>query len=344
MDYKDFIKYIRAGSLENFYLFKGEEKYLIDNTLGIVKGIIPEDFRDFNLYIPDVDEFSVDAMMDFINRAPLFHDRKLLIIRDLKTAKDNSKSELYDKILEVIPKLTDTTLIGVDRENALDNRFKLVKYAKDQGVLVEFKRADNKEFERWVLKKISDSGKEISRENLRLLVDTTGYTKYRSTVDLYTVDNELMKVLNYDEGKEVSKEAIRETVTGYVDDNIFKLLEDIFSGNKRAIVSFREMESGSEPIFKIWHMVLRWGRLLFEIRTLKEAFHADDEIRKRLFLSPYEFKRLVPISSRHTANEWREVFKRLEKIDYMNKSSVLDLKGKIEELIGFMIEKKEVMR
>lgn len=342
MDYKDFIKYLKAGSLGNFYLFKGEEKYLIDNTIQIAKGIIPEDSRDFNLYMPDVDEFSTDGMLEFINRVPLFHDRKLLIIKDLKSAKDSSKTDLYDKLLEVLPSLTDTTIIAVDRENSLDKRFKLVKYAKDQGVLVEFNRADNKEFERWLLKKISDSGKEISRDNLRILIETTGYTKYRSTVDLYSVDNELMKLLNYDEGKEITREGVTETLSGYVDDNVFRLLEEVFSSNKLAITSFREMESGSEPIPKIWYMILRWGRLLFEIRTLKEAFQSDDEIRKRLSLSPYEYKRLVAISSRHTGDGWREIFKRLERIDYLNKSSALDLKGKIEEFIGFMVDKKEV--
>lgn len=337
MDYKQLIKQIQLGQINNFYLFKGEEPYLIDNTLKQFIDRIPESGRDFNLRILDAEDTAFSVLESVLETVPMFSDRKLVIIRDLMEYTEQSKEDVLKRLIEIIPSVPkDTILIAVDRRNKLDKRSKLYKYAKSNSLLIDFPRADEKELERWLLRKINDAGKTIDNTTLKTFARMSGYHDYGSTVQLYDLDNELKKLLEFS-GKEISESDLRAILSGNFDENIFKLLNEAFGGNREMFLTLHELEQANVPIQRTWYMVLRQLRLLFEISLLQSAQYADANIRERLKISPYEFKRLTETVRRKSTNEWKEYFRRAEHIDFLQKSSLLNLRYELELFLSTLL-------
>lgn len=337
MDYKQLIKQIRLGQINRFYLFKGEEPYLMDNTIKQFIDLIPESGRDFNLRIMDAEDISIAKLESVLETVPLFSDRKLIILRDAVECNETSKDDFLKELTELISAIpSDTTLIAVDRRNKLDKRSKLYKRAKEDASLIEFPRADERELERWLLRKITEAGKKILPKTLGILARRTGYHDYESTVQLYDIDNELKKLLEFS-GEEITETDIHAVLSSNFDENIFKLLNEAFSGKKEMFLTLQELELANVPIQRTWHMVLRQARLLLEISLLRSANTVDTAIREQVKLSPYEFKRLNETVRRKSAAEWKTLFRRAERIDFLQKSSALNLRYELECFLSALL-------
>lgn len=333
MNYKQFLKYFNLGQIGHFYLFTGEEKYLIDNTLKVVKNLISEDLRDFNMLILDSEETALETINSFVETIPMMSDRKLLIIPDIVGVSGKKSSDFYAALLEIIPTLKDTTIIAVDPNGEMDKRIKFYKELKKEDLIVEFPRADEKEFERWVAKKLVDSGKTIGKNDLSLLIDLTGYNNYKSEVGLYDVENEINKIVNYVDGEEITGEAFGKVMSGVYDDNVFKFLEQVFSAKKTAYYALKELRNSNVSIHKVWYMVLRWARILYQTSVYYEKQYDKESIRSKLKISSYEFRNIYDISLKRSSEAWKEIFSEAERTDYLSKTKTFNMDVGLEAFI-----------
>lgn len=337
MDYKQLIKQIRLEQINRFYLFKGEEPYLMDHTLKQFIDLIPENGRDFNLRVIDAEDASIANLESILETVPMFSDKKLVILRDVVECNEASKEDFFKGLAEIIPSIpSDTVLIAVDRRNKLDKRSKLYKQAKSDASLIDFPRADEKELERWLLRKITEAGKNIRPKTLTALSRMSGYHDYESTVQLYELDNELKKLLEFS-GEEITEDDLHAVLSSNFDENIFKFLNEAFSGKKEMFLTLQELELANVPIQRTWHMVLRQARLLLEISLLRSADYSDTSIREQLKISPYELKRLSETVRKKSTREWKELFRRAERIDFLQKSGTLHLRYELECFLSSLL-------
>ena len=71
---------LQAGKIAPVYLLHGEEGYFIDELVKEFERLVPEDSRDFNLYVLYAPETGVDTPMDICRRYPIMSDLSLIHI------------------------------------------------------------------------------------------------------------------------------------------------------------------------------------------------------------------------------------------------------------------------
>lgn len=327
MDYRELLK-LKPNEWQAYYLFTGEEAYLINETKRYLINFIDEGFRDFN-YQSFEDE-SVNEIKLFLEKAPMMSDKKLAVINNYSQWAKKNKTDI-DHLIEILPTIPqDTTLIINADTKDIDKRTKFYKFFKNNNTIVEFKRPNEREFKAWVKKKIFERGRTIDEKTLMKFIELTGYLKYQSEVSLYYVENEVDKLCQMAD-KMIDEEIIDRCMNRTPDDNIFRFLDSFFIGDQKAILYYHELINASVPKERIFYMMLRESRLIYELSLLLIAMPEKEAISK-LKLSSFEGRKLSQLSRRRKVEEWEVLFKKLEEIDYSQKTQVYDLNRMIELL------------
>lgn len=329
MNYKEFLK-LPTEQWKSCYLFIGSEYYLIDQTLKQCRKIADET-SDFNCQVFELQ--SVSEMKAFFERPPLFSDKKISVLSDIvQWQKKLGKAET-DKLVEILPKIPDDNcFFMVDRENSIDKRTKLYKYFSSKESVVDFPRANERELKAWVKKKFSERGKKIHDTSLELFIEKSGYLNYQSKVSLFFLETEIEKISSASE-IEIQEEIIKTAMRENPEENIFKFLDDMFSGNPAGLKKYSELKLLGNADEKIFYMILRQARLLFEISYLREEL-SFLEVQKKLKLSNFEGKKLFELSKKKKTEEWFELFSKLEEYDFLHKTQSHNISLSIELLIS----------
>jgi len=216
--YRNFTDSLSAGQIGSFYIFHGEERYLLERSLaGLRRQICPEGLDSFNYKRFDGRAFSVDELDDAINTLPAFADRTLIEIHDFDMFKSEEKqrlgkmlSELPDYvclvfIFDVVPYKPD----GRQKDNS-----ELVKCAD----VVEFMVQDQDKLAKWIKRHFANSGKKISASDAEYLAFITGGS-------MSLLHGEIEKTATYSKGDIVTRVDIDTVVTPVLDTAAYKLTD-----------------------------------------------------------------------------------------------------------------------
>ena len=141
----------------------------------------------------------------------------------------------------------------------------------------EFKKLTNTELTSWIKKEASILGAEVS-------VQTSAELASILDNDLWRIQSELVKLVNYKEGMklmdggklEIKKEDIEEMSKGVFDDNIFALTDAIGSKNKPlALKLFEEqMQNGTSFDYLLTMIIWQFKRMLQVRQALDLGFNS----------------------------------------------------------------------
>ena len=137
-------KELKQGKLNSIYLFYGEEKYLLENTVKKIKKLFGELVLGIN-YI-QINETNINNLISDIETPAFGFDKKLIVIKNAgllkKERKANSKgnNELQKKIAEYIEKninIINSTTVLIFIEDDV-SKCELQKIIEKNGVVCNF--------------------------------------------------------------------------------------------------------------------------------------------------------------------------------------------------------------
>ncbi|NLK45025.1 MAG: DNA polymerase III subunit delta [Tissierellia bacterium] len=336
MNYKELLKDIKDGKLLTVYLFTGTENYLIDKTLDLLKEkYIDKSFETLNYVVLDGKDVYFDDILNACETLPFMSEKKLVIIKDINEVMDNKETDFDTKLGDYLSKLDNyLSLIIIDKSNSLKKTTSTYKTAKKLGGLVEFNKLRGKDLNTWVERKFKEYNKDISYGNISYFIQSSTYSDYNSQKTLYDLENEILKVINYSQKKEVSKEDIDLVLSRTLDTNIFNLLTYI---NRRdsesALKTFNEMYISNEPVQRILAMIIRQVRLMLSYKLYRERGDTEGSIQKKLQIKDYELKRISKESSSFSTESLQQALEHILKLDIKQKTSSQDEKLALEMLI-----------
>ena len=82
------------SSLSPVYLLHGEEGYYIDELVKAFEELVPEEERDFNLYILYAPESGVETVMDICHRYPMMAERQVVIVKEAQAIRADQLNKL----------------------------------------------------------------------------------------------------------------------------------------------------------------------------------------------------------------------------------------------------------
>ena len=258
---------IKTGQLKNVYLLYGQERYLIRQYRDKLKKAMvdPEDTMNFTCY--EGDDVRVKEIIDLAETMPFFAERRVILIEDGKLFKSGQ-----DELAEYLEQLPEATcLIFVEEE--VNKKSKLFAAITKKGTAVEFSTQTDEILMRWIGRRISQEGKNITREAYQLFISKTG-------TDMENIEKELEKLICYCMDKEVIEPKDVEAITTeQISNKIFEMVDSIASHKqKQALDLYYDLLTLKEPPMRILYMITRHFRALLTVKVMSNQGFSKKDI------------------------------------------------------------------
>ncbi len=211
-----------AGEPGKLYLFWGEEDYLREHYVGLLKAaLVDSGMEAFNYRRLEGPSLTPAALQEAVDAMPVFAQRTFCEVRDLDLAKcSEAMKKQVETILADLPDYCCLLFVYTNPAFQPDMRAKLYTRIKKEGLAVEFTGQDQAALVKWVQRRFGAMGHSISRENAVYLLFLCG--------DLMRgLIQEIEKIGAYSKAKEVTRADIDAVATPVVDAVVFQLTDAV---------------------------------------------------------------------------------------------------------------------
>lgn len=317
----DIHKNLKQNKISPLYLLYGKETFLIDETLQkMLKILLAEEERDFNLSIFDMDEVPVDAALDDAETLPFIGEKRVVIIKNpifMTGHKDKTKQEHDLKRLESYLEnpSPDTVLIFQAPYEKLDERKKIVKLLKNKGELFEAVAVNERSADQWIETKSIELGVSITQDGKELLIQLIG-------TELSLLAKELDKMAVYvDHGGVIDRHVVTLLVSRSLEQNIFELVEKTVKRQRaEALRIYYDLLRQKEEPIKILALLASQFRMIYQVKLLSMKGYSQQQIASTLKVHPYRIKLAAGQAQGFTAEELVKIVDGLAEIDYRMKT------------------------
>ena len=314
---KRVLQHIKEQKYQNLYLFYGKEKYLAAQTRDKLKEALIPSGDTMNYSYFEGKKTDLPEILELIQTMPFFNDYRLLVLDQTELGKKSN-----DDFLSALKEIPETTILLII-EDEVDKRSKIYKYINKEGCAVSFETPKEKDVILWVAQMLKKEQKKMTQKDIQLFLYKTGQ-------DMFTIKNELEKLIAYTKGREViGSEDLEALTTAQTTNQIFVMLEAIAKKQRDTVLKlYYDLIELKESPFGILALLVRQCNQLLQTQSLLEAGKSQGEMAKELKVPPFVVGKL---------KQQVRLFKREELYAMIKKCAVTDegiKTGKITDRIG----------
>lgn len=305
---------------------------------------------------------SFSEIRSTLSTASLLSSKRMLVLEDAFASKSK---DFLDKILEFLEgrekKETDDIVIvyqpriKVGKKGGRGEMQKIDASGREKPLLVkekkffdflskqkfvqEFKKMSNADISSWIKKEARERGAEISIRAADELSSLSGG-------DLWQIDNEINKLINYKKGilSKLSEDNVlvsievgdvSELVKGVFDENIFALTDALSARNRiLALKLLEEQYMAGLSDGHLLSMISRQVRILIGIRQALDSGLSSHEITSLLKLHPFVLQKGINQVRNFNLETLKKIFFRLVEIDKDMKTGRADARTALNILFS----------
>ncbi|MDA3130761.1 DNA polymerase III subunit delta [Aliibacillus thermotolerans] len=331
MDYFSFVKEIEKNRIHPLYLLYGKEDFLIKDSVDkIVSTLLTEEEKDFNYSIYDMKEVPIQVAVEEGETLPFFGERRVIFLKNcyfLTTVKEKEKVEhdlsTFEKYIQS-PAEETVMIVSVGHEK-LDERKKIVKQLKKNGVFLEANAFQEKELRQWIDNFEREISLQLEEKAKNKLVQLTGR-------NMMTLTSELNKLSLYgEEGGVITEADIEELVPRTLEDNIFELVDSVVRGKaERAMDIFYDLIKQKEEPIKIVALLARQFRIILQASYLHKKGYTQKQIASQIKVHPYAVKMALAQGKRFDERQLTNILQTLATVDYDMKTGKMEKQLRLE--------------
>lgn len=322
MEFKTVKNKIKNRIFDPVYFFFGQEDYLIDNLIYLVREkVVDPQTKDFNYDFFYSDDVSGQDIVNIASSLPMMADHRLVIVKSIQKL-SNADKKVLGKYLDNPVASTILVLTA----SKIDRRKKIYQSLVKRSIWVECKPIYENTAVSWIIKRFKKEGIEISRAAAFFIVELVG-------ISLQSLDNEIEKIITYTAGKKkVDEKVVSQVVGFYKKYNLWNLTDAVGEKNNdlayKILVNFME-EGVSTPL-----LLMELSKriiLLMKIRLMIDKGMHKNLIRKAMGFNNYFLNLYLKQAKKFSQSELRKCLKLLQKADlhfktgYMKPEMVLSL-------------------
>ncbi|HTO36259.1 MAG TPA: DNA polymerase III subunit delta [Flavobacterium sp.] len=273
---------VKSGNIKPIYFLMGEEPYYIDKiTEFLENNILTEDEKGFNQTVVYGRDTTIGDIVLNAKRYPMMAERQVLIVKE---AQELSKD--IDNLTKYAENFQPTTvLVFAYKYKTLDNRKKLSKLIKENGVLFESSKLYDNQIATWITRVLKGSNYSIEPKAAIILSEFLG-------TDLSRISNELEKLkIILPPGTTITPQHIEENIGFSKDYNVFELRNAIGARDELKayrIANYFASNPKEHPIILTNGLLFSFFSQLLQFHGLKDKSQAN--VTKVLKIRPFFFK------------------------------------------------------
>lgn len=257
MDWQTLRKNIKDGDFARLYLFYGEEWYLREHSITMLKdAILTEGMEEFNFHTFTGD-FAFEDLQEAVDSYPVMQEKKLVLVREFDPFKANEATrEKYTALINDLPE-TCVLVFAFGEKWKPDKRVKLFTLFSKVGEVVEFARAKQSELITWVKRRFQSVGKSIDTDLCEYLIFQCGNL-------MGGLIPEIEKVSAYAKEDAVTKQEIDAVISPCLETVVFDLTRTIVSKNyAKAIEMTEALDAMKESPIMVGALIAKQMRQLY---------------------------------------------------------------------------------
>lgn len=283
LKYHQLLPQIKKGVILPVYIFLGEENYLKEEIIQIIKQYIlgSEFSTEFNFNHLYGHQTDVNKVIEIASTLPVFSNKRMLIVDEFNKLKKLEKLNQY-----LNDPVKTTCLILNSPENNLPSG--LVVPQKNCAVAIFYTLWKN-ELYRWIITKVKEYNKNISSNAVEKLIEYCDNS-------LTEINKEIEKLVLYVGDKNEIKLDDVLNLTGDIKKfSVFALTDAICSKDfKNSLKIFRRMIDMGIDIMKLFGVINNSFHLIWKIQYLKNKNYSERDIINKLEINPTRYRKLLP--------------------------------------------------
>lgn len=333
--YKVLQRDLKAKDFPKVCLLCGKEQFLVDwGRKEIINKFIEPASKVLDLTLIDEDDLSnistANAIMESCETMPLLSPKKVVVVRDSKILSSGENKELVEYIGN-IPDFTVLVFLATD----IDGKRSIIKAIKKAGKVYDFKQLDRKNLISFIDKRFKAGGVSLTGKTMDYLLNETGYFNKESDYNLYTLSNDITKMIALAEGGTLTEEIIKETVEGDIDTFIFNLMNSLSEGRKdKAIKLLHNIIGDKSDVSYLTAMIVSQFEIMYAIKELMEDRVPDRLICDKVDIKEGRLKVLRPYVSKLSKENLRKNLMLAYEIDGNIKTGLLSSQLAMEMFVS----------
>ena len=330
---KNINKDIKQNEFKPDYLLYGNENYILDSFINKFKDAFSKNGM-LSVFVYNENNFDEEKVSFKLAENPFMCEKKLIILDKVKVFKNKN----LDNIVEAInanQNINVILIIELEEDNdknknyKIDKRTKLYKLVSEIGYVCECSNLNDDGLKLFIKNILESNQKAIeSTKTLFYFIEKCGN-------NLYNIKNELEKLISYvgDENI-ITKDDIDNIVSETVEAQVFKMIDYI---NKKdlnnALRLYADLVWVNYPKNQILSLFVRNYLQILTVIDLKENEKTNKEIMEYMKIQNWQLENIIKSSRSYKKEDILKKLKRINEIDIMNKTGLLDENIMIELLM-----------
>ena len=287
-DWRGFKKSLETGELARLYLFYGEEGYLREYYLGMLRDqLIGGEMAAFNL-VQFSGKVAFDDLIEAVESYPVMSEKKLVILRDFDPFRaDEAYREKLTKLFADLPETCVLVFIFTGDWKP-DKRTKLYGAFERAGEVVVFEHAGRSDLIAWIKRRFRAQKRDISTELCEYLIFLCGG-------GMQELIPEIEKIAAYTRRSTVRREDIDAVTTPSAEAVVFDLTDAIAAKQyTRALEILERLAAMNEEPIMIHALIGRQLRQLYaSVLVHRKGGTVGDLMRICALRSEYPARRML---------------------------------------------------
>ena len=321
---------IRSGTPARFYIFHGEEVFLLHHYFEQLKSALLDELTEsFNFHKLNNETFDIQTFADSVEAMPMMAEHTLVHVDEVDIFKLPDADRT--KIAEVLSDIPDYCTVVFTYETTPwkpDKRLKKLWDAVDSNAsVVEFAKQGQRELIAWVSRHFLARSKRISNDLCAYLIDITGGT-------MTALAGEISKIASYSGADEIKKSDIDAVTEPVLDAVVFQMTDLIGEGKYgQALQKLQTLlKMQQEPLFILGAIGSHFRRIS-AARILQDNGRGAADLMKLCHIPDYPARKTMDAARRFRPEFCAKAAELVLETDYKMKTSFDDPQRLLELLI-----------
>ncbi len=278
------------------------------------------------------DDLALDILISKLGTGSLFSQKRMLVITNIFS---NKQEKAFTTLLTALEKIIDRSdLIIIFRDQSIEatklnaSAKKLFNFLKKQQYSQEFGALSPAGLNNFIREELAKYEKKISHDALSELI-------LRTDSDPWLLSQVIKKTALASSEPVITKKEVKLYCPEKFNENFFALSDAISLKQKTKAITILEEQflAGANHTYII-AMLIRQFKILLQIKTIAQENLSKQQIAQKLKLHPYVVTKSIGQCRNFTTEQLKYLYNSLLALDKESKSSAIDIKAELLNLIA----------
>jgi DNA polymerase-3 subunit delta len=301
--YMEIKKHIKENTIKGAYLFLGEEVFVKNTYLNIVKDkVLTKDEQAMNMdqFSPNNKDYS--QITNALDTLPFMSEKRLVIMKSMELLKKKNEGKV-EPILKALQRLSDTTTVIICEED-MDVKSSIYQWMQENGSIVTFKPLDEHGLTKYICRELAKADMQIDNPTAVYLARYVGF-------DLTLIHQEIQKLISYKLGEEiVTRKDIEACCTKNIENKIYDIMNAVGKKEQSKAVSlYHDLLMNKEKPMRILNLIAKQFRQMLQCKVLHDKNASVSTITKKLRISNYVIRKMLGQTKVYTDLQLKQALK-----------------------------------